>query len=142
MLYIPKRFILQELVSPPMFKEWGARCWEFLDPRWLVTIDTIAQRYGTTTINTWHLGGDKTESGLRDPRTTTGAGMSQHKFGRAGDMRFKNKTPQEVHADLIKNAVLFPELRVLEAIASTPTWVHADVRQHSQPQQIWIVNPV
>lgn len=141
MIYTCRHFKIRELVSRNLYTAWGERCWEFLDPRLLLTLDQLGDRYGAIGINDWASGGPLQNCGLRDFNDRQGAVMSQHKFGRAGDLHPNKTSPQEMHADILKNAALFPELRALEAIASTPDWVHADVRQHAQPQQIWVVNP-
>lgn len=141
MIYLPRHFRLHELVSPAIFNTWRERAWEFLDSRLLQTLDAMGDRYGPIVVNNWNEKGPLHACGLREPAETQGAAMSQHRFGRAADLHPKNMSPQDMHADILKNTALFPYLTTLEAIESTPTWVHADVRQHAQPQQIWIVNP-
>lgn len=141
MLYDCKHFKLVELVHPQIFKAWGQRCWEFLDPRLLLTLDQLRVRYGSIYLNNWDAGGALESCGLRPFSSAVGAAMSQHKFGRAGDTHYNGKTPQEVYDDILANAHLFPELRRVEDIVSTPAWIHVDVAQHAQAQQVWIVKP-
>lgn len=136
-----RHFILQELVDRPIFERFGDAGWQFVSPRLVMTLDALRDRYGPLKINDWHMGGGFHESGLRVPQTPTGAIWSQHKFGCAADIKPLKITPQELHDDVLRHAEDFPLLTCLEAIESTPTWVHADVRNHNQSQQIWIVKP-
>lgn len=140
MIYKPKHFGLQELVTPEIFQSSGERAWELLDPRMLMTSDQLREVFGYTTINDWHEGGQYHESGLRGFYSTTGAKLSQHRFGRANDHKFRLATPQEVYEYVLKHPEKFPFLTTVEDIASTPTWFHGDVRNNST-EGIRIVKP-
>jgi hypothetical protein len=57
--------------------------------------------------------------------------MSQHKFGRAIDIKVSGMTPREVfaivkaHEDyLIENQII----TTIESLSMTPTWLHLDCR--------------
>ena len=140
MIYRPRYFSLEELVCPEIVEARGERAWELLDVYALVTLDQLRERFGKMTVNDWHWDGQFKYSGLRPEGGSTGNWWSQHRFGRAFDIKPKETTPQEVHAEILKTQDKFPHLRVLEAIAATPTWVHFDTRGHTR-SGIWVVNP-
>lgn len=140
MIYTARHFRIEELVSPEVFEQRGERAWELLDTYLIVTLDQMRDEFGPLTVNDWLWGGSFKYSGLRPLTGGVGAAFSQHRFGRAADAKPKDVTPQETHAHILAKPERFPHLRVLEAIEATPTWVHADVRNHQRPG-IWIVNP-
>ena len=140
MIYESRHFRIEELVSPEVFAARGEHAWQLLDVYLIVTLDQLRDEFGPLTVNDWLWGGRFKYSGLRPLSGGVGAVFSQHRFGRAGDLKPKNVTPQEMHAHILANQDKFPHLRVLEAIEATPTWVHADVRNHGR-QGIWVVNP-
>jgi hypothetical protein len=126
--YKLRHFDLRELVTPEIWEKRGARCIELLDPRALRVLDDLRDTFGPVIVNNWHRGGGFTESGLRDPHTTTGAAWSQHKFGRAFDCKLNESTPREAFDYLLANQADWPEITVLEDIEATGTWLHFDVR--------------
>ena len=129
--YELRHFDLRELVTPEIWVTRNSRCVELLDPRALKTLDALRDKFGPTTVNNWHIGGRFKESGLRDPFTSTGAMWSQHKFGRAFDLKFRDAKPQNVFDYVLAHADEFPEITVLEDVAATPSWLHFDVRAAS-----------
>lgn len=135
-----RSFVIQELVPPDIHAKLGDRAWELLDHRALETLQALRDRFGPTTVNNWHQGGSYKESGLRSFTTSTGAKLSQHRFGRANDCKFKNATPREVFEYVLAHTEEFPHLTTIENVAATPTWFHFDVRLNSKPG-IRIVNP-
>jgi hypothetical protein len=140
MNYRPKSFLIEELVSPAIFKARGDRAWELLDVDALATLQRLRDRFGPLTVNNWHGGGPYSESGLRDMGTKTGAVYSQHKFGRAFDCKFRNSTSQEVGEYVLAHPGDFPLLTVIEDTRHTPTWFHFDTRMHDR-NGIWVVQP-
>lgn len=130
MSYRPKYFDLHELVYPGAIQALGERAWILMDDRILRGADWLREKYGPAVIN-GKLGGKVfTESGLRDPDTKTGKGFSQHKFGRALDLKFTKVSVKEVYEYIIRN----PEearangITTVEDISFTPTWLHIDCR--------------
>ena len=126
----PRHFQLHELVPQDVHEARGEAAWELLDPRILITADAIRDTFGPTTINDWRDGGLFKESGLRSFDSTTGAKLSQHRYGRAIDVKCKDATPQEVHAYILANPDKFPHVTTLEDIAATPSWTHCDCRNN------------
>lgn len=132
MSYRPKYFALNELVPPHILAERGERAWALMDDRILRGADWLREKFGPAIINGKFGGKVFTESGLRDPFDTTprSAKWSQHKFGRAVDMKFMKVTAKEVYDYIIRNPSEAREngITTLEDIAHTPTWLHADCR--------------
>lgn len=54
MIQKPDHFELQELVCPHVFYRYGEQAWSFLDPRQMVMIDWVRNKYGPTFINDWY----------------------------------------------------------------------------------------
>lgn len=128
-MYQCRHFIIQELVSPAMYKERGNASWGLFDDRLLISLDALRDRYGPCIINDWHNGGARKWSGLRTPESPYYSPTSQHTFGRAADCLFLQKSAEEVRQDLIKvRAVEFPYITGLELNVN---WVHVDVRNHT-----------
>lgn len=126
--YRPKHFEIRELVTPEVYMTRGEAAWQLLDPRGLIALDALREKFGPCTVNNWHLSGSYSESGLRSATSETGARYSQHKYGRAFDCKFKDASPREVYDYLLARPDEFPEITVVEDIEATPTWTHIDVR--------------
>jgi hypothetical protein len=101
-----------------------------MDERILRGADWLRELFGPCTINGKFGGKGFTESGLRDPFTKTGAPFSQHKFGRALDLKFHKVTCKEVYDYIIRNPGQAREngITTVEDIAFTGTWLHIDCR--------------
>jgi hypothetical protein len=146
MSYRPKYFALNELVPPDVIQARGEQAWQLMDERILRGADWLREKFGPCVINGKFNGKGFTESGLRSPFTTTGAKWSQHKFGRAVDMKFLKVNVKEVYDYILANQ---PEARAngittVENINATPSWLHADCRllPESFPANgILVVNP-
>ena len=126
---ISKHFTIQEFVTPEAYRQLGERSIWLIDRRIIEVAELVRELLDKpVTINNWHLGGRYKESGLRDQNTTTGARFSQHKYGRAIDMKVKGVHPEEVR-NLIRQqweAFAFVGLTTIEK--DTPTWIHCDCR--------------
>ena len=140
-LYIPKHFRIEELVYPGFYeahKHRGNLIWLAFDVRVLVTADRLRERYGPITVNDWLWGGAFEESGLRAMSTKTGSELSQHKYGRALDCKFRDCTADEVRADMRVGGCFKPHTYVdttFEFITCIEefkgmSWFHFDVRNH------------
>jgi len=146
MSYRPKYFALNELVPPDVIQARGEQAWQLMDERILRGADWLREKFGPCVINGKFNGKGFTESGLRSPFTTTGAKWSQHKFGRAVDMKFLKVNVKEVYDYILANQ---PEARAngittVENINATPSWLHADCRlllESFPANGILVVNP-
>lgn len=124
-----KYFVIQEFVSPEIYKLRGEKSIELVDSRIIKVANGLREYFKVPiTINNWHEGGQYKESGLRDFSTTTGAKFSQHKFGRAIDCKFQGLDPKDIRKTILNNQKYFLELGLTCIEADTPTWVHIDCR--------------
>ncbi len=129
--YRTKHFTLSELVAPNIFEDLGEKAWDLLDPNLLAALDKLRERFGPITVNNWRTGGPYKESGLREQDTKTGAPKSAHKRGKAADCKPVHGTVKEMFDYILDNASEFPEIRRMENIAFTPTWLHIDTVEHA-----------
>jgi hypothetical protein len=142
-LKISDHFYLDEYITPDMYIKWGDKAIWWIRPE-LVRIDEFLRtRFNIPmVINDWWVGGDRTQSGLRYPQATIGAGDSMHKFGVASDTQFVGKPNSfydEVRQDIIDNFDVYKELGLTTIEANTPTWLHKDCRNIPNQTKINIV---
>ena len=130
MSYRPKYFQLHEVVHPGAIQARGEKAWQLMDERILRGADWLRELFGPCTINGKYNGKGFTESGLRDFNTPTGGTLSQHKFGRALDLKFHKVTCKEVYDYIIRNPGDAREngITTVEDIAFTGSWLHIDCR--------------
>jgi hypothetical protein len=131
MSYRPKYFALNEVVYPGAIQARGEKAWELMDDRILRGADWLREKFGPCVINGKFGGKGFTESGLRDPFTNTGAKFSQHKFGRALDLKFLKVTCTEVYDYIIRNPTEARAngITTVEDIRDTKgQWLHVDCR--------------
>jgi len=79
------------------------------------------------TVNNWKWGGDREWSGLRTVDSSCFSTYSQHSFGRAVDVIFKDVTAESVRQAILEN----PDDTAFELINSFEegtSWLHIDVR--------------
>lgn len=147
-MYIPKYFAIHELIGPNLYNQYNgaSSLWLALDERMLRTLDLLRSKYGRMIVNNWRSGGPRKESGLREMGTSTGAALSQHKFGRAADVLFmetESVTPESVRKEMKALGVFDSDMRESEnpdvapfrfinrvewyANGSAITWFHFDV---------------
>lgn len=142
-------FKVQELVSPAIYKKWGETARWFVRAELMELLDFIRERHGPAIINDWAWGGAYTQSGFREPNTKVGGGLSQHRFGAAADLKFTQKSVQEVYQDILDNKELYYSkgLRCIENIKFTTSgnkyggWLHIDLRDTGLIDDLLIVNP-
>lgn len=131
--YVPKYFKLHEMLPYNFYmlhQRLGAYLWTIcFDWRILWTGDRLRERWGTTICNDYSWGGNHRERGLRTPDTTTGTVLSQHKFGRALDLKFKNISAHEAREQILGDpwGNDFKYITCVE-VGLAVTWLHLDVR--------------
>lgn len=129
---VSKNFILQEFVPKSVFNRFGANSMWFIDTRIIEVAQFFRDRYNLPiTINDWYKGGKRTLSGFRPPTSKVGASLSQHKFGRAADLKWLNQntiTIDEIREDIRKNQRLFRDIGLTAVEEGTDTWLHIDIR--------------
>ncbi|WP_290925026.1 hypothetical protein [Halodesulfovibrio sp.] len=150
--YIPKHFAIEELLPPPVFlpdafrkayQQSREKLFRLFDYRVLVTLDRLRERYGVCTVNNWHFFDASAWndlsvhmfrfSGWRPFDCPEGVELSEHKFFRAMDCKFKHTTPPEIWAELRKNknAPEFEFIQRIEAFEGM-SWFHFDMGQHGR----------
>lgn len=126
-MYKCNYFDIHELVPKDVYEKYGETAWKLMDDRILITIDKLRYRYGKMTINNYYWGGDRQWSGLRTPDSPYYNFTSQHSYGRAVDIIFKEVTTEEVRNDLLNN----PDedtFKLITAVELDVSWLHIDVR--------------
>jgi len=131
-VYVPVNFKIQELVDPKTYRDRGNKAIELLEPKLLWTIDQMRELLGPITINDWLWNKDEATnykySGFRPKHTTVGTTYSQHRLGRAMDLKFKNHSASTVR-NIIRANPNHPAFQYITCIENkTPTWVHIDCR--------------
>jgi len=128
---VSNNFIIQEFIPPGIWDKFGESSIWFIDQRVITFAQFLRDRYGKAiTINDWHSGGNRNQSGLRYWSTGVGASMSQHKFGRAGDLKWLQDpmVMDEIREDIKRNQQLFIRAGLTTVELGTETWIHGDCR--------------
>jgi hypothetical protein len=137
-------FYLDEFIAPEIYSVRGARSVELLDMRIVLACQFIREGIGKSIIvNNWIRGGQYRESGLRSATTRTGAKWSQHKYGRAADIKVAGMSPDEVYLWLKGHEQTMVErqwITTIEDTNHTPTWLHIDCR-YTGADKFRIVKP-
>lgn len=129
---MPEFFAVNELVPPSVYEHRGERSIQLFDTNALKLIDWLRDRYGAATINDWAWGGNFSQSGLRTVEfygtpIKYFSSFSQHKYGRAFDLKFNGMSAEEVRLDLKLNweslGLGFPI-----TIEDDVSWLHVDTR--------------
>jgi len=128
-MYIPKHFKAHELVPKEIYEKWGIRSFMFMDDRLLKLCDALREEFGPATINNYMWKGDRVASGLRTPDSPHYSPTSQHSYGRAVDILFRNISAEDVR-ECIKND---PKAWCVNGINSITledgvSWCHIDIR--------------
>jgi hypothetical protein len=130
---ISKNFWLSEFLPPDVFEMSPVAGIWFLDPKIISVAQFIRDRFGKPiTINNYLDGGNYINSGYRDPHCEVGATFSQHKFGRAADLKVEGEDPEEIRKDIKQNWALYKAAGLTTIEAGTPTWLHVDCRWTNQ----------
>lgn len=136
-------FKTEEFVPKSIYQQYGENSKWFIDPR-IIKLANFTRKFfnKSVTINNWLWGGTLDERGFRDPASSTGGKLSQHRFGRAIDINVASMTPKAVYEAILANKEVFMEagLTCMEDINDTPTWCHLDIRWTGE-KNIKIVKP-
>lgn len=123
-----KHFKIHELVPPSIYTLRGEKAWELIDSRLITLIDAMREEFGSATINNYKWGGDRQWSGLRTPDSPYYSKTSQHTFGRAADLLFKDHTADAVRKAMIANPDKWLAICPNITLEDDVSWVHIDVR--------------
>ncbi len=128
-MQVTKNFTIKELVPPDVYAARGDASVQLIDIRIVNVAQWLREKTGKPiVINNWSSGGQYKESGLRSFETSTGARWSQHKYGRALDMKVKGMNAESVRQLIRDNWDTLKEIGLSCIEKSTPTWVHIDCR--------------
>ena len=139
---VSRDFYLDEFINDDIYKRFGASSVWFIDPKIVAVAQLVRDlTHCPVTINNYATGGRYKNSGLRKLSGGIGAKYSQHRYGRAIDVKVSGMTPKEVFQIISDNEDLFMRagLTVIEKLKFTPTWLHLDVRTTAM-DSIWLVN--
>ena len=130
-----KHFAIHELIPPKAYSRFGNRGWMLLDPSLIELVDALRGRYGSATINNYKwkgLEGSRQWSGLRTSDSPWYSQYSQHSFGRAADIIFRDMTAEEVRQDIIANPDEFLKISPSITLELDVDWTHVDVRNGAE----------
>lgn len=148
--YRPANFPLKELVDPSFLKKPETEVWDMLDKSALRVLQEFRDRFGRIVVNGLYKGHTFTESGLRTKTTKTGSKNSQHKVGKAFDLKFLDTTEHKVYDWIMNNQAKCHAmgLRRVENILFTGRegdagWLHIDTKDTGPEYQgrIQVIDP-
>lgn len=136
-----KHFSIQELVPEHIYNSRGEKAWQLLDYRALKTLEWLRINLGSCVVNDWSWGGDFSQSGLRTHEfymqnnkyplrkayQLIALSLSQHRFGRAFDCKFKEHTAEEAR-QWIKDNWHTSGLDWAVTLEEDVSWLHFDCR--------------
>jgi hypothetical protein len=126
---LPAGFVIQELVTPEIFKQRGASAIELIDPRILQILGQLRADYGPLIVNNWHTGGAFKFRGYRPKDCPVGAPGSMHKRGMAVDCHSPKIATEQLRREVIAKAKTnHPVYSLIGAIEDGVNWLHVDVR--------------
>ena len=125
--YTPRHFAIDELVDKETMDRGEQVALWCLDPRLLWTLDALRSSFGPATCNDWKWGGRWQYRGFRPDSCPVGAVLSQHRFGRAADLTFRNITAEEIRADMQKNPTR-DAYQYIGGVELDVSWLHIDIR--------------
>lgn len=124
---------LRDYVPGQIYKSYGSRSSIFIDPKVIIIHRVLEEKFGKRPIiNNYHLGGTLSERGFRLPTSTTGAPLSQHRFGRAIDITIPGIIATIAYDEIMSNSKFLIDVgcTTIEDIAYTKSgnWIHLDCR--------------
>ena len=144
---ISKNFYLEEFIDPETYKQYQEKSIWFIDGRLIEIVQKLRDRLGVVLyVNTWHHeGGSFSHSGFRPPSCQVGASKSQHKFGRAVDIKtgdFSSNGADIIRDEIKSNWHTYNSmgLTTIEDAIFAPTWCHLDIR-YTKLKTLLIVKP-
>lgn len=127
-----KHFDIVEFVDRRTWQALGFKAACLIDPKIVRVCDLLREKTGKAVwVNNWFLKGGKFDSsGYRAIWDPEGGSLSQHRCGRAADVKVSGMTPAEVLKVIMDNAAEFEAagLTTIENIKFTRSWVHLDCR--------------
>lgn len=142
-MQLSKNFILQELIPPEIYNHpaIGDRSVDFINCNTTNVLEKLRELFGPITINNWHTGGIRHDSGFRAPDSETGAKYSAHRMGTGFDLKFSKSKPVDVYLHILNNQSDFPYISRMENAEITGTWLHIEICTNKRDGDIVIFNP-
>lgn len=143
---LTNNFRLAEFIDPETYKQYGEKSIWFIDPKVVAICQKLRERMNKPlTVNNWYDGGDYSLSGFRPAGTSVGASKSQHKFGRAADVKMLGEPDNGaflLRDEITFNFEMYRELGLttIEDETFAPTWCHFDIRWTKQ-ETLFIMKP-
>lgn len=138
--YIPEHLKLHEVLPRDTYlilEGKREKAWRLFDPRILWTADQLRFLYGPIYVNDWFWGGNNQYGGWRPGDCDIGAEFSQHKFGRALDIKFKRAMAYNIRQD-IKAGKWPVYFQYITCVENGVAWLHIDCRNY---EGLLIVTP-
>ncbi len=146
-----KYFIIQELVSPEIYQEFGDKAWSLIDDSMKDALDATREHFTTKygpsakmVVNNWHKRGPYRYRGMRPLGCKVGAPSSQHQKTplNAIDFDILGLTDDQVKDEIIANEPKFYSLgwRRMESREFATGWTHLD-RKATKLKFILVFNP-
>jgi hypothetical protein len=121
-------FIVQEFVPPDVYARFGDGSSIFIDDRLIAFAEKLRRVLDKPiVINNWHNKGAYSNSGLRSFSCPEGALFSDHKFGKAIDIKVANMSGPEV-ADFLEKHWADYNFLITSIEKGTPSWTHVSTR--------------
>lgn len=138
-MFIPDGFKLYELLPKNFYEDHYnssnlPKLWNMFDYRLKYTIHMLRKRYGTLIANDWYWGGVNQYRGWRPTDCTVGAKFSQHKYGRAIDLktpRTARKKASDIREDILRDP-FHEDFKYITCVEMGVSWLHFDVRDHDK----------
>ena len=144
-----KYFDVREFVDERTWGIRGVKAAELIDTKIVAICDLIREKTGLpVTVNNWHFAKPGATvykaSGYRAIWEKVGGQLSQHRCGRAADVKVKGLIPLRVFQIIQANKAEFEAagLTTMEDLRFTPSWTHLDCRPRLEGNTgILIVKP-
>lgn len=136
---LSKNFHLDEYIPKELYLKWQHKphvLIGLLDYKLILADQMLRDKFGSTTINNWWIGGNRNWSGIRTHESPYYSATSQHSMGRASDKVFKDVTVHEVRS-YIK---MHYRALGITCIEENVSWVHSDCRWTNK-EELHLVYP-
>jgi hypothetical protein len=135
---VSRNFVLQEFVPPSIWRKNKEKSIRFIDPRIIDIAQAVRELFDEPiVINGRFMGKTYKDSGYRTPQCGTGAYYSQHKFGRAVDLKFKSCPDyNEVMKVIRANFAMLSKVGLTTMETGTDGWLHLDCRWTLTPDRL------
>ena len=134
-MFIPGGFELYELFPKWFYQSSRGiepyKLWGVFDNRLLFTMDRLRKRYGPMVANDWYWDGVNNYRGWRPTDCEVGAEFSQHKYGRAVDLKPVKVSVDEIREDILADP-FHEDFKYIACLEMGVSWLHLDVRNHDK----------